>query len=374
MSIDTSTGSHPHQVVYRVVHMPSFAADLDRLRNEVEASSPGSDERLVYAEAERIIRGMATRIPTKRLDYMPSYGDLSDCDSTYVGNGDKLRSKPSHRLITRDLAPFAGDPRPVRQLIGIGRRAHEEVYHETSIRLDRPRNVRLEDLDEMVPQHPEPPKSEASALAVLRDSLKVPLKTTQAFKPLPSQPAPGPRAESVDPAHMRKDLSVSLHAAFRAKLSEADNAAAHEIIQSIILPQDADAALRDVNEHFGPKVFGSVVRFHQEAQTSLSRAAAELTTGYGLQSLDLELRDLEWPDFAMREGYGFVASAAPMTEEAKAEENRFRSGVRYWRENVEGALPEPEPEKTAKAKSRLPVFAPEEAAQQAAADDRSLQL
>lgn len=373
MSIDTGTDpvQHPHQVVHRVVHMPSFAADLDRLRAEADASPPGSDERLVYAEAERIIRGMATRIPTKQLEYMPSYGDLSDCDSTYVGNGDKQRSKPSHRLITRDLAPFAGDPRPVRQLIGIGRRAHEEVYHETSIRLERPRNVRLEDLDEMLPQHPEPPKNEAAALAVLRDSLRVPLKTTQAFKPLPGQPAPGPRATSIDPAHMRKDLSVSLHAAFRAKLSEADNLAAHEIIQSIVLPQDAAAALRDVNEHFGPKVFGSVVRFHQEAQTSLSRASAELTTGYGLQSLDLELRDLEWPDFAMRDGYGFVASAAPMTDDMKADERRFRSGVRYWRENVEGALPGPE--KTAATKSRLPVFT-RETEQPATTDDHSLQL
>ncbi len=81
---------------------------------------------------------------THALEYMPSYPDLSDCRTMYVG-ADPNR-KPSHRIVFRDVPPEAPGQRTRREVVALGERDRGRAYHVAGQRLGRPTGVRLADL------------------------------------------------------------------------------------------------------------------------------------------------------------------------------------------------------------------------------------
>lgn len=84
---------------------------------------------------------------TKALEYLPSYPDLSDCRTSYVG-GDP-NQKPSHRLVWRDVPADHPAGRPRREVIALGRRENGQVYHLAGQRLGRPVGFTLEELSRL---------------------------------------------------------------------------------------------------------------------------------------------------------------------------------------------------------------------------------
>ncbi|WP_424863085.1 hypothetical protein [Streptomyces sp. MMS24-I29] len=75
---------------------------------------------------------------------MPSYPDLSDCETTYVG-ADPTR-KPSHRVVWRETLPETPGGTPLREVIAVGERANGAAYHIAGQRLGRPVGVTLIEL------------------------------------------------------------------------------------------------------------------------------------------------------------------------------------------------------------------------------------
>lgn len=106
-----------------------------------------------------------------QLEFMATYPDLSDCETTYVSTDPN--AKPSHRLIWRELpAEEPGGP-VVREAIALGERAKGAAYHLAGHRLGRPIGVSLTELtghpepvaqDQRIPRSrpPEPPSSTTS--------------------------------------------------------------------------------------------------------------------------------------------------------------------------------------------------------------------
>lgn len=115
--------------------------------NEAAVHHPGGPEdRLLRVALNRLADIKSGAPGTHRLDAMPSYPDLSDCWTTYVG-ADPNR-KPSHRLIWRELpANLPGEP-ATREVIALGERAAGRAYYLAGQRLQRPVGVSLEQLRE----------------------------------------------------------------------------------------------------------------------------------------------------------------------------------------------------------------------------------
>lgn len=82
---------------------------------------------------------------TKRLAYMPSYPDLSDCRTMYVGADPN--SKPSHRIVFRDVQPETADQPIRREIVALGKRERGQVYHIAGQRLGRPIGLTLSELN-----------------------------------------------------------------------------------------------------------------------------------------------------------------------------------------------------------------------------------
>ncbi|WP_146064928.1 hypothetical protein [Streptomyces sp. SM1] len=81
---------------------------------------------------------------THPLEYMPSYPDLSDCETTYVGADPN--AKPSHRIVWRERAPQRPGEPVTREIIALGERANGQAYYMAGQRLGRPVGFTLAEL------------------------------------------------------------------------------------------------------------------------------------------------------------------------------------------------------------------------------------
>lgn len=121
-------------------------ADIQRLHDLAQGTPRGSEaRRLATVALNTVVEIKQHAISTHPLEYMPSYPDLSDCETTYVGS-DPNR-KPSHRVVWRETAPeSAGGPR-LREIIAVGERRNGAAYHLAGQRLGRPVGVPLAELE-----------------------------------------------------------------------------------------------------------------------------------------------------------------------------------------------------------------------------------
>ncbi|MEU7313073.1 hypothetical protein [Streptomyces sp. NPDC007083] len=118
--------------------------DLKALHRAAVQNPRGPEDRLLRVTLNHLDRIRNGGKSTHRLEYMPTYPDLSDCETTYVGT-DSNR-KPSHRLIWRERIPQ--DPRQpiVREIVALGERENGQAYHAAGQRLNRPVGFTLSEL------------------------------------------------------------------------------------------------------------------------------------------------------------------------------------------------------------------------------------
>lgn len=126
--------------------------DLQRLNDLAQRNPRGHEARILRAtitQLENIAHGYHS---THQLTFLPTYPDLSDCHTTYVG--DNPDTRPSHRIVWKETIDNPADPRsPARRdIIAVGRRERGEVYFIAGQRLGRPIGRTLEELREL----PEP--------------------------------------------------------------------------------------------------------------------------------------------------------------------------------------------------------------------------
>lgn len=136
------------------------------------------------------------------------------------------------------------------------------------------------------------------------------------------------RVHSRDPQHHAFDLRLALNAAIEVT-GTCDDGAYGRVITSITLPeQSPDSMLRSVLHEFDAEIFGLVLRFSIEAETSLRGYSEVLSRSRELRELrglGLELRDLRWPAEVLHAVYADDAAPADTDREA------------HWAELVEKA-------------------------------------
>lgn len=130
---------------------PDFERDLQGLARAagVDAHGRPRDPRdrswRMLERTLQIVKTLQTGRPaTHSLDYMPSYPDVSDCETSYVGID--RDEKPTHRLVWRELPPEQPGRLPVREVIALGERQYGAAYHLAGTRLGRPKGVTLQEL------------------------------------------------------------------------------------------------------------------------------------------------------------------------------------------------------------------------------------
>lgn len=144
------------QPAYELRFFPGFKEDMKHLGASAMDNPRGPEDRLLRVTLNKLAWLKDGGHSTHALDYMPSYGDISDCDTTYVGTDPDV--KPSHRLIWREFAPSRPNALPVREVIALGERQFGAAYHIAAQRLGRPVGVSLNDLNSSAepvrtPQH-----------------------------------------------------------------------------------------------------------------------------------------------------------------------------------------------------------------------------
>ncbi|MGI8306962.1 hypothetical protein [Saccharopolyspora hattusasensis] len=124
---------------------PEAKQDIERLHALAQRTPKGSESRHLAVVAMNTILEIknGTR-STHPLEYLPSYPDLSDCETTYVGADPN--KKPSHRVVWRETPPETPGDAPLREVIAIGERKNGAVYHIAGQRLGRPTGVTLAEL------------------------------------------------------------------------------------------------------------------------------------------------------------------------------------------------------------------------------------
>jgi hypothetical protein len=125
----------------RLLAMPGLKEDLHALQDAAVNTPRGPEGRLLRValnELELIAQGARGTHP---LEYMPTYPDLSDCETTYVGS-DPNR-KPSHRLVWRERMPESPDQPITREIIALGERNAGQAYYLAGQRLGRPVGLTL---------------------------------------------------------------------------------------------------------------------------------------------------------------------------------------------------------------------------------------
>lgn len=132
------------------------------------------------------------------------------------------------------------------------------------------------------------------------------------------------RVFSRNPEHYREDLSASLSAALGPDVSGEDVLSAASIVAAIKTRGDERDALISVLA-LGKEVFGQVLLFHADAQTSLMGPAEVLTDRRSLTGLGLTIADLGWPADVLHPVY--LDSAAPNPER----EARMNAAVEAWK-------------------------------------------
>lgn len=135
----------------------------------------------------------------------------------------------------------------------------------------------------------------------------------------------GRRANSRDPRHYRADLAASFEAALGDGATDDQCEQVEVILDAIFETGDPRRALFDVLEGFGPKVFGAVLLFAIEAETSLMGAAEVATSRDALDCLGLSVADLGWPEDVLS---GLYSGQGSWWD--PAERDRFRSLVEQY--------------------------------------------
>lgn len=105
---------------------PGAHHDLEQLNSRARKNPHGPDEALLEATILMLHRLNGRRHPTKPLDFDPRFGDLSECETTYVGADPN--AKPPLRIVTRDLPPKIPGGVTRREVLAIGAREHSKVY------------------------------------------------------------------------------------------------------------------------------------------------------------------------------------------------------------------------------------------------------
>jgi hypothetical protein len=124
---------------------PEAKQDLQRLHDLAQGTPRGSAaQRLATVALNTVLAIKNHGHSTHPLEYMPSYPDLSDCETTYVG-ADPNR-KPSHRVVWRETPGDTEQEQSLREIIAIGERQHGAAYHLAGQRLGRPVGVPLSEL------------------------------------------------------------------------------------------------------------------------------------------------------------------------------------------------------------------------------------
>jgi hypothetical protein len=105
---------------------------------------------------------------------------------------------------------------------------------------------------------------------------------------------------------MRADLAASLRFAF-GDLYTAYAVRAESVVDVLVDDRDAQTALIAVKAQFGTNVYGQVLLFHVENNTSLKIHAEALTFTRALKRQGMTVADLGWPDESLkpwhRQGY-----------------------------------------------------------------------
>ncbi|MFF3128653.1 hypothetical protein ACFVRD_41810 [Streptomyces sp. NPDC057908] len=133
-----------HQPPIRLLPTAGLKQDLQTLHDAAVLHPRGPEDRLLRVALNQLGRINQGAPSTHPLEYMPSYPDLSDCETTYVGADP--HAKPSHRIVWRERAPQRpGDP-VTREIIAMGERANGQAYYMAGQRLGRPVGFALAEL------------------------------------------------------------------------------------------------------------------------------------------------------------------------------------------------------------------------------------
>lgn len=122
--------------------------DLERLNVLAERDETGAQFELLKGTVMMLDALGKRRHPTKFLEYDSRFGDLSDCETTYVGVDPN--EKPPLRIVSQDVRSPTGGA-PIRRIIAIGPRQDSAVYRVAANRLQRPPGVTLEQLEAVNP-------------------------------------------------------------------------------------------------------------------------------------------------------------------------------------------------------------------------------
>lgn len=118
--------------------------DFQTLHDAAVMRPHGPEGRLLRVALKQLVRIQQGAPSMHLLEYMPSYPDLSDCETTYVG-GDP-HAKPSHRIVWRERAPQRPGEPVTREVIALGERANGQAYYMAGLRLGRPVGLTLAEL------------------------------------------------------------------------------------------------------------------------------------------------------------------------------------------------------------------------------------
>lgn len=171
--------------------------------------------------------------------------------------------------------------------------------------------------------HPDLSRAEAEARADLAAAVMALDEAEDAQHDRPAQE----RIYSQEVAHLREDLAAAL----QAGLDENDQHVVDVIslVHRIHHPRDTQTVLREVLDELGPVVFGAIVLFSIEAQTSLSGDCEVLSRQSVLHKHGLTFSDLRQPADTLHEEY--IDEAALDTPDEMARIERIREAIARYK-------------------------------------------
>jgi len=128
----------------RLLPTAGLKQDLQTLHDAAVMHPHGSEGRLLRVALNQLGRIRKGAPSTHPLEFMPSYPDLSDCETTYVGANPN--AKPSHRIVWRERARQRPGEPVTREIIALGERANGQAYYMAGQRLGRPVGFTLAEL------------------------------------------------------------------------------------------------------------------------------------------------------------------------------------------------------------------------------------
>ncbi|MFE7115011.1 hypothetical protein ACFU99_06245 [Streptomyces sp. NPDC057654] len=128
----------------RLLPTAGLKQDLQTLHDAAVMHPHGPEGRLLRVALNQLGRIGQGAPGTHPLEYMPSYPDLSDCETTYVG-ADPYE-KPSHRIVWRERTPQRPGEPVTREVLALGERANGQAYYMAGQRLGRPVGFTLAEL------------------------------------------------------------------------------------------------------------------------------------------------------------------------------------------------------------------------------------